>query len=276
MNGSESYLLSICIPTFNRADLVSTLVRDLLAIAGPFEICVFVDGSTDDTIARLQTILSPRLRWSSGTNRGRASALLGAFDLASGEYIMPFDDDDALTAEGVSAVLKDCATPLPDGCCGHVYHLVNNDGALIGSEFPCVRANFLSLRADCKVSGDKKEVVKADILRSSLYDSKGRFRRTPTSLFWSRIALHHDVLCHNVAIGRKDYLVGGMSDDIKRLKTSSAYPQFLLKRTQVLGFILRRYRSWLYASRALAGAVVYGTLALRALFTGGKGVGPYV
>lgn len=255
-------LLSVCIPTYNRADLVVDLVRNILAVPGAFEICVHDDGSKDETNARLRAFGDERLHVTSAANQGRAGALIAAFRAATGKFIMPFDDDDTLSPEGLERVLQDCAAELPHGCVGHIYHLSDAEGRRIGSEFPVVRSNFVALRADHAVTGDKKEVVLASALRAVMYDSKGMFRRTPTSLFWSRLALDYDVLCHNVIIGTKDYLAGGMSQQIRRLKRQSAYPQFLLKVAVLRGFAHGRYRSARFAWRALLGGCLYGSLSL--------------
>ena len=61
---------------------------------GDFEICVHIDGSTDNTSQQLSNIVNPRLRVSSGENRGRGSALYKTVSMAYGEFIMIFDDDE--------------------------------------------------------------------------------------------------------------------------------------------------------------------------------------
>lgn len=255
-------MLSICIPTYNRAELVTSLVQRLLANPGPFEICVHVDGSADDTLQRLSSIDDPRLRVTSAENRGRARSLVAAGHNASGRYCMLFDDDDDLSAEGLARVLRDCTEPLPEGCVGRIYHLADEAGARVGSAFPVERANLIALRADHGVTGDKKEVVLTEPLRAAMITDKA-YRRVPTSLYWARLALTQDVLCVNEMIGTKTYLAGGMSDSIKRLKRNNAEPLVSLHKTRLSAFFRRRFKSWRFALRSAFAMMLYGVQSLK-------------
>jgi glycosyltransferase involved in cell wall biosynthesis len=254
-------LLSICIPTFNRRERVAPLVRDLLSAPGAFEVCVHVDGSIDGTVEELATIVDARLVVSSSVNRGRASALVGACRQARGRFIMIFDDDDTLSHEGLQAVLADCARLLPAETIGYIYHLAGETGDRIGDSFPTDRSNFLALRADHRIRGDKKEVVLAEALKAALYDGRGRFRRVPTSLMWSRLGMRHDVICRNSVIGRKVYLANGMTGNIAKLKSRDAYPMALLYATHIAAFVRGRYSSPRYFTKAVAGLALHGTRA---------------
>lgn len=255
-------VLSICIPTYNRRERVAALVRHLLAMPGAFEICVHVDGSIDGTKEELATISDTRLVASSGPNGGRANAMLSACRQARGRFILIFDDDDTLSHEGLRTVLADCARPLAEGAVGYIYHLVGEGGDRIGDPFPMMaQSNFLALRADHGVHGDKKELVLAHALKAVIYDGQGRFRRVPTSLIWSRLALRYDVICRDVVIGRKLYLAGGMTNNINTLKTRDAYPMALLYATHVNAFARGRYRSVRFLAKALAGVAIYGARA---------------
>lgn len=262
MSAPGDIILSICIPTYNRRERASALVRDLLTVPGAFEICVHVDGSTDDTVEELATIVSPRLTVSSSPNGGRANALLEACRQARGRFIMIFDDDDTISHEGLLTALEDCARPLPDGAVGYVYHLIGEQGDRIGDPFPIMsRSNFLALRADHGMRGDKKEIVLADALKSVIYDGQRRFRRVPTSLIWSRLAIRYDVICRDVVLGRKVYLAEGMTNNISRLKARDAYPMALLYATHVSAFAHGRYRSPRFLAKAIAGVTIYGARA---------------
>lgn len=254
-------LLSICLPTFNRQDLLDGLVRQLLSEPGDFEVCVHVDGSTDATLDRLKQIADTRLRYDVSENMGRGSALFRAVNLARGRFVMLFDDDDTLFKEGLRVVLEDCKSPLPDHCVGFVYNLCDNSDHLVGSPFTAERANFLAIRADHRVTGDKKEVVLAQALKRVIMDGAGVYRRIPTSLFWSRLALMGDVMCRNIVIGRKQYLQGGMTSTIRRLKMANAWPMVLLYRSNLQGYLSGKYKSRKFAAKAAAGIIYYGALA---------------
>ena len=238
------------------------LVKSILSIQGSFEICVHDDGSTDETFLLLSSIVDPRLRLARNSNGGRGQALESVIRMAKGEYVMIFDDDDLLYSEGLKTVLEDCASPLCETCAGWIYHLEDDNGLQIGDDFPQTRSNFVALRFDYGVTGDKKEVVRRSTILGVL-QVPGTPRRIPTSLYWSRIAIAHDVLCKNSIIGRKTYLEGGMSDRIKGLKSSNPYPMLLLECAQLHAYVVRRYRSPRFFARSLAAFFVYG---IRCLF----------
>lgn len=269
MNNTKKPLLSICIPSYNRSTLAEKLTKNILKHTGNFEVCIHIDGSTDDSLERLQSINDPRLHLGYSPNQGRGGALYSAVNMAQGRFVMLFDDDDTLFHSGLDVILSDCARPLPDNCIGHVYHMEDENHQTIGTRFPTATSNFLKLRADHKILGDKKEVVLAEKLRSAMMDGKGVYRRIPTSLFWSRLALDGDVICHNQAIGSKTYLAGGMSHGIKKLKTANAWPMAILYSTHIRGFLNRRYKSFRYFGRAVVGLIFYTSLAIWRYFRRG-------
>jgi glycosyltransferase involved in cell wall biosynthesis len=249
--------ISICIPTYNRRAHIESLVMSLLTVDGASELCVYDDGSTDGTFSLISAIDDPRLRLMRGEkNSGRAQALQKVVHAAAGTFVMVFDDDDMLYPQGLRAVLENCASPLPVKCTGWIYHLEDDNGDQVGSDFTIHRSNFVALRADHAVTGDKKEVVR----RTHLLDAlavPGAPRRIPTSLYWTRIALSDDVLCKDMVIGKKNYLNGGMSDQIKRLKSHNPYPLFLLARARVHAYKLGRYKSMKFLLRSVLFYSVY-------------------
>jgi glycosyltransferase involved in cell wall biosynthesis len=255
-------LLSICVPTYNRRDRMLALAHAVLSEPGEFELCVHDDGSSDGTLEALRAIGDPRLKLSHGPNRGPASAFLAALRLARGRFAMLANDDDTLYPEGLRTVLSDCAQPLPPDIAGFIYHLDDEAGRRLGSAFAVPRSNFLALRADKRVLGDKKEVVLAEVLRGVCFDPEAGFRRAPISLNWSRISLTMDVICREVSIGRKFYLADGLTARMRWMKLANALPMFLLYRAHLAGYLRRRYRSPRYAGKAVLGTVVYGVLAL--------------
>jgi len=258
--------LSICIPTYNRRELIFALVDSIIKLHGSFEVCVHIDGSTDDTLACLQTIPDDRLRLSSSSNRGRACSIVQAVRSSRGRYIMLFDDDDKLYPEGLQRILADCSLTADVPAAGFIYHMDDELGKRLGSPFPCEYSNFLALRADSTVIGDKKEVVLGDLVRKACKDLDGGYRRVPTSLLWSRVALTDDIVCRHVSVGRKIYLNTGMTANIRNLKQESAWPMAKLYATQVEGYFYGRYRSAGFAVKALVGLVFYTVLSVPDLF----------
>jgi glycosyltransferase involved in cell wall biosynthesis len=102
-------LVSIAIPTYNRADSVERAARSALAQDhGNVEVVVSDDGSTDDTEARMRALAAAdgRLRYVRHVpNAGHAENFNRALEAATGSYFMWLADDDWLEAGYVSGCL---------------------------------------------------------------------------------------------------------------------------------------------------------------------------
>jgi glycosyltransferase involved in cell wall biosynthesis/peptidoglycan/xylan/chitin deacetylase (PgdA/CDA1 family) len=122
---------SIVVPTYQRRDLVCDAVRALCSInyAGPVDIIVVIDGSTDGTAAALRQLQGPwPLQVIEQSNRGASAARNRGASEASADIILFIDDDmicepDLLEQharmyrEGADAVIGD--TPIdPDSAPG--------------------------------------------------------------------------------------------------------------------------------------------------------------
>lgn len=102
-------LVSIGIPTYNRAGSLHRTVRSALAQDHPeLEVVVSDDGSTDGTPGLLQTLEAgnPRLRCvKQPVNLGHARNFQAVLEAARGEYFMWLSDDDWLDESYVSQCL---------------------------------------------------------------------------------------------------------------------------------------------------------------------------
>lgn len=92
----NSPLVSVLIPTFNRAQYVGDAVRSSLAqTLDDIEVLVVDDGSTDDTAALLATFSDPRLRVvRHDRNRGIPRTRNTALSAARGRFVAWLDSDD--------------------------------------------------------------------------------------------------------------------------------------------------------------------------------------
>jgi GT2 family glycosyltransferase/peptidoglycan/xylan/chitin deacetylase (PgdA/CDA1 family) len=90
---------SVVIPSFNRSNAVTRLVKELAAQHADdleLEIIAVLDGSTDDSAARLSTLQIPdgvELRVIDQPNRGRAAARNAGIRAATGAAVIFLDDD---------------------------------------------------------------------------------------------------------------------------------------------------------------------------------------
>jgi glycosyltransferase involved in cell wall biosynthesis len=86
-------LVSVIIPTYNRADFVVEAVRSAQAQSYPSkQIIVVDDGSSDDTARRLAGVEGVEYHYQE--NRGQGAARNRGLRLARGEYVASLDSDD--------------------------------------------------------------------------------------------------------------------------------------------------------------------------------------
>ncbi|WP_417289535.1 glycosyltransferase family 2 protein [Corallibacter sp.] len=98
-------LVSIIIPTYNRAHLIGETLDSILAQTYTHWECIVVDdGSTDDTETLLQTYIDkdPRFQYHKRPDThlpGGNGARNYGFEVSKGEYIQWFDSDDVMLPE---------------------------------------------------------------------------------------------------------------------------------------------------------------------------------
>jgi glycosyltransferase involved in cell wall biosynthesis len=97
--------LSICIPTYNRAQIVYKLVTDILLCSDPaIEVVVLDNGSTDDTLIILRAIKDERLViCSNGENKGGLYNVVNVINKAKGKYIVFSTDKDHIDFKEITA-----------------------------------------------------------------------------------------------------------------------------------------------------------------------------
>ncbi|MDZ4722204.1 MAG: glycosyltransferase [Roseiflexaceae bacterium] len=100
MANNAAPLVSVLIPTYNRANYLPEALHSVLTQSfTDVEVIIVDDGSTDDTPALLTQITDPRVRCFSQTNAGTAAARNTALRAARGKYVACLDSDDRWDAE---------------------------------------------------------------------------------------------------------------------------------------------------------------------------------
>ncbi|MEQ8396051.1 glycosyltransferase [Thalassobaculum sp.] len=99
MTDFDNKLVSVVIPSFNRARVLEQAIDSALKQTYPhIEIVVVDDGSTDDTLERLERLQEPRLKvLSTPRNLGPARARNLGIEHCAGAYIAFLDSDDTWT-----------------------------------------------------------------------------------------------------------------------------------------------------------------------------------
>ena len=91
--------VSICIPTYNRADILPYAVNSVLnQTYTDFELLICDDASPDRTAAVIAQWNDQRIRYiRHPQNIKRSRNMRSGYEAAKGQYFIKFDDDDALT-----------------------------------------------------------------------------------------------------------------------------------------------------------------------------------
>ncbi len=91
--------ISICIPTFNRVNLLPLAIESVLKQTyQDFQLIICDDGSRDGTPELMSQYSDNRIKYiRHSQNIGKSNNMRSGFDAAIGEYFIKFDDDDKLT-----------------------------------------------------------------------------------------------------------------------------------------------------------------------------------
>ncbi|MES2064269.1 MAG: glycosyltransferase [Bacteroidota bacterium] len=226
-----SYLLTICIPTYNRAEMTINLINTL-PVDDNVEYIVIDDGSREEEVAELEKFISESnssVKLYKKKNGGKLSAVRAGLEYALGAFFMDLDDDDLFNKQHLTNILTgielfnenlkyDSKLVGFSGLCEDV-----NSG-IIGDKFPEDKliSNFLAIRADYKVAGDKKEVILTQALRSIRIKFYEGERRVPTSTQWALLA-DKSILFFNKAFIIKNYLETGLSKNLGKVRVKSPF-----------------------------------------------------
>lgn len=95
------YMVSVIIPTYNRADIIKASIDSVLAQTyDNFELIVVDDASTDGTEETVRSIGDDRIKFiKHNRNRGASAARNTGIKNARGQYIAFLDSDDLWLAE---------------------------------------------------------------------------------------------------------------------------------------------------------------------------------
>ena len=88
-------LVSIILPTYNRAHLLPKAIKSVLAQTYQnWELLIWNDGSTDETNNLLKSLTNEKIRCFSEENHGKSYVLNRCLEIAQGDLIAFLDDDD--------------------------------------------------------------------------------------------------------------------------------------------------------------------------------------
>lgn len=221
--------ITILTPTYNRASLLPRLFDSLLRQTyKDFEWIVVDDGSTDNT----QEVLAG-LKGRCGDafpmtclykeNGGKHTAVNMGVQLAKGDLTLILDSDDELPPTAICNILaKYDIVKNNDKVDGLCFYMAHRNGQTIGRPIlDNILTDSLNLRYALKVRGDMCEIFKTSILRDNLFPVIPGERFCPEALLLNRIALKHKMLLCKDVVYFRDYLDGGLTDNIVRIRMKS-------------------------------------------------------
>lgn len=102
----ESPFVSIILPTFNRADVISRAIESVLnQTYSAYELIIVDDGSTDKTV-ELVSQYGSGIRYIKQSNSGVSAARNAGIRASTGQYIAFIDSDDAWMADKLAIQVK--------------------------------------------------------------------------------------------------------------------------------------------------------------------------
>lgn len=215
-------LVSVIIPTYNRAAMVQQAIASVLAQTfTDFECIVVDDGSPDDTAAALQPLVAAgRIRYVRQANAGLSAARNHGIREARGAYITFLDDDDIYEPDKLAkqAAYLDAH---PDAMLVHCWFTKFSEQAanlglrkpdwFQGQLYPAILSYWRMLMATPCV-----------MLRREVFDVIGGFdeslRYAEDLDMWRRVARHYAFYIVPASLVRIRQQVSSMSSD----KTQSA------------------------------------------------------
>jgi len=130
-------LVSIIIPTYNRADFIEETVASVLCQTLPdFEIIVVDDGSIDDTADRVAAIGDKRIHYLSHANIGRARSVNRGAAFAHGAYMALLDSDDLYLPDKLAVQVQYLETHRDIGLVAGGFQYIDRNGQVINEVRP--------------------------------------------------------------------------------------------------------------------------------------------
>lgn len=236
-------LFTIFIPTWNRAD---TLPRAFASIEAQtcrdFDVLIVDDGSTDNTALLVQEWSEKvdfPVRYVRQENQGKHGAFNTALAYLDGELMVMLDSDDKLAADALEIFRRHWLL-IPEQereqFCGVEGLTAFFDGTVAGSRFPedVFDSDYLQIRRRYRVSGDKKNAIRSDLLRGLAYPVFAGEKHVRPSLLWKRLADHYRTRYINEVVQYIEYQPGGLSSNrfCLRMRNPQGYRYYYMEELQ--------------------------------------------
>jgi glycosyltransferase involved in cell wall biosynthesis/SAM-dependent methyltransferase/Tfp pilus assembly protein PilF len=183
--------ISICIPTYNRANLINDAIQSVLTQSYKnYEIVIVDDGSTDNTAEVVKGFNSDKIRYVRKEHSGAPSTRNRCVEEARGEFLLWLDDDDILLPDALEQYYNNCCK-YPEADIHYCYLVIRHeDGPEEVYRYPEWYKNTRSLLGSLIFTNQFSNV--ALLIRKSVYEKIGgynlNFPRAHDYEFFARIA----------------------------------------------------------------------------------------
>lgn len=191
---------TVFIPVFNGEDVLKRLSQNLKAIGWfgrqDIEILIVNDGSTDKSMELIQEYFDFNnvTVKSHGYNRHKMTIFLEAIAMARGRRFLTLDCDDEIYSDSLTQILQyESIYGLSEkNCAGIIGNVENQNGELVGSEFPIngLRASSFECYYIHGVKGEKWGFTYTSLLRDTIRSEikiiEGLY--TPESVVWLAVS----------------------------------------------------------------------------------------
>lgn len=224
----ENRLITVFTPTFNRSRLLKNIYKSLCLQSDKlFEWLIVDDGSMDDTEDVIKEFSQENkviIRYFKQTNKGKHYAINKGVREAKGKIFFIVDSDDSLFYDSL-ATIRTYFEKIQDdkNFAGVAGIMAYPDGKIIGSGLPKkeMEVTALDIRMKYHVQGDLSEVFKTEVLKDFPFPEFENEKFCPEALVWFRIAQKYKFLYFNKTIYIRDYLEGGLTSKIVRIRKNS-------------------------------------------------------
>ncbi len=265
-------LVSIIIPTFNRAGTIRRAIDSALAQDWPgIEVLVIDDCSSDETPAIVRDYADRHVRLiERPENGGAAAARNTGIAAARGDYIAFLDSDDQFLADKVRMQVEALRAAGEDwqvSCTSHYLHMLDA-GTVVEQRLAPARDDFLRMYLGCELSPGATLMARRDVFErvGPLDESLKRFEDWDWLLRYTaaggRILIVQDLLAR--IYNRKNRLSGDVRDSVGRFVEilKDRYPDMdrRLRSRTIAGMWMQLYTTALGEGRLLiaTNAVLHG------------------